>query len=73
MMNAIQIKQMNHAEKLQVMECIWEDITSDNLQPVQSPDWHKQLLSVTEKRYLNGDEIPVDWSLAKRELRKQFE
>ena len=69
----IQIEQMNHAEKLQVMECLWEDLSSDDFKPVPSPNWHKELLSITEKRFLNGDENPVDWTLAKQELRKQFE
>ena len=73
MIDTLQIKQLDRGEKLQVMECIWQDLSSENQEPIHSPDWHKQLLLATEKRYKNGLETPIAWSDAKRELRKQFE
>ena len=36
---------------------------------VESPAWHSDVLRETEQRYDAGQERPVDWATAKRELR----
>ncbi len=65
----IQIKQMSRVEKLQVMEFLWKDLSHEE-EALPSPNWHENLLSETEKRFKDGDEIPVDWKLAKQQLRE---
>ena len=67
-----EIKQMSRAEKLQLMEAIWADLTKSENE-VDSPNWHAEVLTETEARVAAGEERIADWELAKRELRKRFE
>ncbi len=66
------MKQMSKVEKLQAMEFLWKDLSSETSN-ITSPSWHKNLLDETEKRFEKGLENPVDWSRAKRQLREKFE
>ena len=68
---AIEIKKLSRPEKLKVMEALWEDLCQDD-NPIQSPDWHADALRETEIRFQNGEENIVDWSEAKKKLRKRF-
>jgi hypothetical protein len=70
MVTTIQIEQMSRAEKLQVMEAIWADLSKAE---VESPAWHADVLRETEARVAAGEERITDWEVAKRELRKRFE
>jgi len=55
------------AEKLRLMEALWEDLSSDS-DSVQSPVWHEEALRNTEARFNAGDERAIDWNEAKRIL-----
>ena len=72
MIDTMQIKQMSKIEKLQTMEFLWKDL-SNEASSLTSPSWHKKLLDETESRFKKGLEVPVDWSIAKRKLRNEFE
>ena len=72
MKDIMAIKQLSRAEKLQVMEALWEDL-SNNDQSIQSPAWHESSLQETEQRVQSGQEKILDWKEAKKELRKRFE
>ncbi len=72
MQNTIKITHLSRAEKLRVMEAIWDDLTHEE-ESLVSPDWHKQALQETEHRLATGQEQSVDWQKAKIELRKRFE
>lgn len=72
MVTALQIEQMSRAEKLQVMEAIWADLSKAEEQ-VESPAWHADILRETEARVAAGQERIADWAIAKRELREGFE
>jgi hypothetical protein len=71
MTNTIQIAQMSREEKLQTMEAIWADL-SKNDADVESPAWHEEVLRETEARVAAGQEPIVDWTTAKRDLRKRL-
>ncbi len=71
-MISLPLKAMTQAEKLMVMEALWEDL-SQNEQAFESPAWHQEELAVTEERVKSGTEQFVDWEKAKMELRGQFE
>ncbi len=71
-MISLPLKEMTQAEKLMVMEALWEDL-SQNEQTFESPAWHQEELAVTEERVKSGTEQFVDWEKAKKELRGQFE
>lgn len=72
MVTAVQIEKMSRAEKLQVMESIWADLSKTEAE-MESPSWHAEALRETEARVAAGEERTTDWGTAKRELRKRFE
>jgi len=69
---AAQIEQMSRAEKLQVMEALWADLSKTDAE-VESPVWHADLLRETGARVAAGEERITDWDTAKQELRMRFE
>ena len=72
MVTTVQIEQMSRAEKLQVMEALWADLSKTEAE-VESPAWHADVLRETEARVAAGEERITDWDTAKRELRKRLE
>ena len=72
MQSTIEIKHLSREEKLRVMEAIWEDLSRED-DEVESPYWHQKALQETEQRLNSGQEMIVDWKVAKKELRKRFE
>ena len=67
-MSALAIKQMTWVEKLRTMEELWESLSQDESR-LESPPWHQDALRETTARYDAGQEQPIDWDAAKRELR----
>lgn len=67
-----QIAKMSRAEKVQLMEAIWIDLSRSD-DAVESPVWHETLLRETEAKYSQGEEPVWDWEDAKRDLRKRVE
>jgi hypothetical protein len=64
------LKKMSRAEKLMALEALWKDL-SQNEADVESPDWHREELELTEKRVRAGQEKSVDWETAKRQIRNR--
>jgi hypothetical protein len=71
-MISLPLEQMTRAEKLMVLEALWEDL-SRNEAEFESPVWHQAELAATEERVKSGQEQFIDWEAAKKQLRKQFE
>lgn len=71
MQGAIEIKHLSRAEKLMMMEAIWEDL-SRNDESLESPIWHEKALLETERRLETGQEKVFDWQDAKNRLRNRF-
>lgn len=67
-MSTLAIKQMSWEEKLRTMEELWESLSEEGAR-LESPAWHGDVLRETERRYEAGHEQPVDWTIAKQELR----
>lgn len=72
MPDAIDISRLSREEKLRVMEAIWEDLSREAEQ-VESPEWHREALEETDRRFQAGQDSVVNWQEAKKELRKRFE
>lgn len=72
LMGALPIKKMSWEEKLRTMEELWESLSSEESR-LESPPWHEEALRETARRYDTGQEQPIDWATAKRELRKRAE
>jgi len=68
MILASDIPKLSKLEKVTMMEMLWADLSSST-DTLDSPVWHRAELQETERRYLAGDEKPVDWSTAKEQLR----
>ncbi|MBN1904561.1 MAG: addiction module protein [Deltaproteobacteria bacterium] len=71
MQNTFEIGHLSREDKVRVMEAIWEDLSKED-EEIESPKWHQKALIETEKRLELGEEKIVDWSVAKKELRKRF-
>jgi len=61
---------MTIAEKLRVMETLWNDLTRDKEQ-FESPEWHGEVLRERAARVKQGKESFVDWEAAKNQLRNR--
>ena len=61
------LDQMTAAEKLSLMQDIWEDLDKRS-EEVESPSWHEQVLLEREKRIAAGEETFHDWDVVKAEL-----
>jgi hypothetical protein len=63
------LDKMTAAEKLQVLEEIWDDLCRTPAD-VPSPPWHGDVLQDREKRVHEGSSEFVDWDKAKRDIRE---
>lgn len=63
------LNEMTVAEKLQLMETLWADL-SRNPDALESPDWHREVLDDRERRIEAGEAHFSDWEKAKADIRK---
>jgi hypothetical protein len=66
-MSIAEIRQPPLAEKLKIMEAIWEDLRAQAEQ-VPVPAWHKELLDERRKAVEEGREQVFDWDSIKDSL-----
>jgi putative addiction module component (TIGR02574 family) len=66
-MSIAEVKQLPFAEKLQIMEAIWEDLRAQ-AERVPVPQWHKDLLDERRKAVEEGREELLDWDSIKGSL-----
>ena len=64
------LEKMTVAEKLRVMETLWDDLTR-NEGRFESPKWHGDVLRERAARVKQGKESFMDWETAKKQLRKR--
>lgn len=57
------------AEKLALMEAIWDEL-SDQQSQIEVPQWHKDLLDTRETLVREGKANFIDWSTAKEQIEK---
>jgi hypothetical protein len=63
------IEQLSRAEKLQMMEALWRDLSGDEAALV-SPNWHEAALKEADQAVAGGEAHFIDWTTAKDILRK---
>lgn len=63
------IEEMSVAEKLQLMERLWVDLSSCPAE-IPTPEWHAEVLSEREKAIRDGRTSFIDWDVAKEKLRE---
>jgi putative addiction module component (TIGR02574 family) len=66
-MSIADVKQLPFAEKLQIMEAIWEEMRIQ-AERVPVPQWHKELLDERRKAVEEGREAILDWDSVKDSL-----
>jgi hypothetical protein len=66
------LHEMSREEKLRIMEALWEDLSRDE-KSFESPAWHQRALEETEARIRGGQEKPLEWTAAKKELLRRIE
>ena len=64
------LDQMTLADKLEVMETLWADL-SRRPEALPSPDWHKEELHRRKRLVEEGRLKFLDWETAFRELRRE--
>ncbi len=68
---AISLDTMTTEEKILTMELIWDDLIS-KATTLDSPNWHQSILESREQAVQQGLEVPLDWTAAKKELRRKL-
>ena len=66
-MSITEVKQLPFAEKVQIMEAIWEDLRAQ-AERVPVPQWHRELLDGRRKAVEEGREAFLDWDTVKDSL-----
>ncbi len=61
----ISLEQMTVAEKIEMMEKIWEDLSKD----VKSPQWHGKILNERKIESNKGYSDFIDWETSKKRIR----
>ena len=72
MSTEISLDKMTVADKLALMERLWEDL-SRQPENVPSPEWHGDVLAQRMAAVRDGRTDFVDWDDAKRRLRERLE
>jgi hypothetical protein len=68
---AVDLARMSTADKLRLMENLWQNLLQDD-SAVVSPSWHADVLQERERLTASGEEAFIDWETAKEQLRKDL-
>ena len=64
------LSKLTLAQKLNLMEAIWEDLAKDE-KALESPDWHEQVLKDREEALVAGKAAVSGWEEAKDRIRRK--
>ena len=65
----INVGDLSAAEKLALMERLWESMDSGDAL-AEPPGWHDEILAEREAEWNQRHSVSQDWSEAKQEIRK---
>jgi hypothetical protein len=71
METVVDLERMSTADKLRLMENLWQNLTEDD-SALASPSWHGDVLQERERLTSSGEEEFIDWETAKQQLRKDL-
>ncbi len=69
-MVTISPEKMTTAEKLSVMETLWNDLCQHS--SLESPDWHESVLSSREQQRIAGNQQAMNWTTVKEQIRQKI-
>lgn len=64
------LSELSFAEKLDLMESLWADLTKDE-KALKPPAWHETVLKDREEAFAAGKVTASDWEEAKKRIRKK--
>jgi hypothetical protein len=64
------LSQLSFAQKLDLMEALWADLTRDETK-FKSPAWHETVLKDREEAFAAGRVTVSEWEHAKKRIRKK--
>lgn len=70
-MTHMQIAELPLAEKIELMELLWESSCHEPLVTQAIPDWHQAVLADRVARLDRGEEPVASWEDAKTRIREQ--
>ena len=65
----LSISQLSFAQKLNLMETLWDELTREE-QTLESPAWHEDILKDREKALAAGKAFISDWEEAKYRIKR---
>ena len=66
----LRLSKFSVAQKLDLMEALWEDLTRDE-KKFKSPAWHEIVLKDREEALMTGKVSVSDWEQAKKRIKKK--
>lgn len=69
---SLPLAKMSVEEKLQMMELLWEDLSS-RTNEMTSPSWHGDILREREANIDRGTEQFEDWDEAKQKIEEEIQ
>ena len=70
-MTSTDIIDMPIAERLKLMETLWDSLCGQSGANIASPAWHGEVLEERLRRLANGEETVAPWKEAKDRIRSQ--
>jgi hypothetical protein len=64
------LSQLSFAQKLDLMETLWGDLTRDE-KTLKTPAWHETVLKDREEAFAAGKVTASDWERAKKRIKKK--
>ena len=71
-MTAVDIVAMPVAEKLKLMETLWDSLCQQSSGNMELPSWHGEVLEQRLRRIASGEESVAPWNKAKERIRAQI-
>ena len=70
-MTPVDIVAMPVAEKLKLMETLWDSLCVQPVENMELPAWHGEVLEERLRRLAAGEETSAPWKEAKERIRAQ--
>ena len=61
------IRKLPLSEKLELLEAVWSELTSDP-DSIDVPQWHKDILDERQRGVEQGSVKVIDWKVAKEQI-----
>jgi hypothetical protein len=71
MASTLPLEKMSVEEKIQAMECLWDDLCK-KAGGISSPTWHADVLAERDVMQKRGDDEFEDWDAAKRNINSKI-